>query len=726
MDPVDFGKLNIGLIMAVRAYQQVREAEEPDASISIKLRFQGDLAEIEALGFETHSVSGDQALGEIKFRDIPKVAKHPGVISLSAGGEWQIALDTAVADGRVRASSAANIGGATPDGLWHADPATGTFTPAADATGKDVIVAIIDTGIDFTHPAFMSQLTPTKKTHIKRIWDQGLKPGSLAECPDFNLFESKKTYGVEFKDAQIEAALNGGAPIAHKDCNGHGTHVAAIAAGGTLFPGGGDAKIVGVAPEADIIAVKVLDVPQRPDGAPDIKFRLAAGFGGDVSQVTQIHDAIMYCLKTAHAMGKPVVINMSMGNSAEPGDGLDDDAVWIDGMVDPAKPAGPKNFPKRAIIVKASGNDGALARRQVAHIKVPDTGEITIPFELKDERVGVNTKFKNCADAIHKLPVRVDIWYRRNFDLVKFALKLPRKTTFGADMGVAGWEDHAFILRSGPPPSLVLVGAAPNVHQVFAKHNAEGEVMHPSGSPLRRHSFLLVVAPKVSGATVSYAEGIYEVRIKAPKDTELFAMCAVRPFAPKKFVTFRIASTMADGVTALHPNIGVTSEFSATDTLGQHVITVASYNDTDGVAANAEHHKIAASSSRGPLRDFSNPTGSLPLIATKPDIAAPGVKIKSAESANTQSRPLAPTAAWLDGVRFIEMSGTSMAAPFITGVVALMLDKDPDLNVTQVRTALTTGAAGRPGKDPAPPGDAHKNAYGSGMVDGLKSHQSTP
>jgi hypothetical protein len=46
-----------------------------------------------------------------------------------------------------------------------------------------VIVAVIDTGIDFTHPMFMSQLTPTKKTRIKRIWDQGLTPASLSECP---------------------------------------------------------------------------------------------------------------------------------------------------------------------------------------------------------------------------------------------------------------------------------------------------------------------------------------------------------------------------------------------------------------------------------------------------------------------------------------------------------------------------------------------------------------
>ncbi|MEI9927554.1 MAG: S8 family serine peptidase [Sphingomonas sp.] len=78
-----------------------------------------------------------------------------------------------------------------------------------------------------------------------------------------------------FDAAAIEAALNGGAALAHRDCIGHGTHVAATAAGGVIFPSGGDARLVGVAPEADIIAVKALDVPRRID-----YFTGPAQFGG--------------------------------------------------------------------------------------------------------------------------------------------------------------------------------------------------------------------------------------------------------------------------------------------------------------------------------------------------------------------------------------------------------------------------------------------------------------
>jgi subtilisin family serine protease len=723
MDPAQLQKLDTGLSIAVRAYEESRGTGDADAAISVNLRFEGDLAAIEALGFEAHSVAEDQALGVIRLRDVARVAAHPNVIRISAGVEPSLYLDTAVSDGRARASSTATVG-AGGDGLWHAVAATGALTAGANATGKDVIVAVIDTGIDFTHPTFMSQITPTKKTRIKRIWDQGLPPGSIAECPDVALLASANTYGVEYKNDpppndQIDAALSGGPPVLHKDCEGHGTHVAAIAAGGVFFPAGGDAKFVGVAPEADIIAVKLLDVPDS------IKFRLAAGFGAEVSFATRFRDAVIYCLRTARAMGKPVVINMSFGADSEAGDGLDDDARWVDARMDPAQPPGPLNFPTGAIVVKAAGNSGDAARQQVAKITVPAAGQITVPLELKDDRVGVNTKFKNCAETLHKQAVRADFWYRRNFDVVRFALRLPNQAAFSADMGIGGFLDQSFILRFGPP-RIAFVASAANVHRVFASHGTEASVPHPAGGSLRRHDFDVILLPKVSAGTVTYAEGIYEVRIKAPAGTEIFLMCGVVGFAPGKSVKFRVASTMADGVTAPDPNIVLTSEFSATDTLGQYVITVAAYNDTDGVAADPVHHHIAAFSSRGPLRDFSDPPGSKPLIATKPDVAAPGVKIKAAESADTKARPLVPTAAWLDGVRFVEKNGTSMAAPFISGVVALMLDKKSDLTITQARAALTTGAAGRPGANPSPPGAAHTNAYGSGMVDALQTHLSTP
>ena len=134
----------------------------------------------------------------------------------------------------------------------------------------------------------------------------------------------------------------------------------------------------------------------------------------------------------------------------------------------------------------------------------------------------------------------------------------------------------------------------------------------------------MLLRPKEIGTNVFYIPGIYEVKITAPAGTEIFAMCLRHGWDPGKRVTCEIATQMQNGsAPAAAVTSGLTSDSSAVDTLGKHVITVAAYNDTDGIAG-VDHHAIANFSSQGPLRDFSDPPGSRPLIATKPDIAAPG------------------------------------------------------------------------------------------------------
>lgn len=717
----EFEKLDSHLLMLLRAYEESPE-RDPDDGISLGLRFTGDLAPIEALGFQTHSVSGQEARGVVRFKDLRAIAAHPGVLWISAGRPRRPHLEVAPKDIRARATTAGGIGSGG-DGLWHAVDATGVLTQAGNTTGAGVIVAVIDTGIDFTHPMFMSQLTPTKVTRILRIWDQGLSPTALADCPPLALLQSPNRYGVEFDYTEINTALNGGAAVAHKDCEGHGTHVAGIAAGGVKFPAGtagADATRVGVAPEADIIAVKLLDTPDV------IRYRLATGFGSQVGWDDQFRDAVLYCLRTARNLGKPVVINMSFGDSHEPGDGLDSEARWLDSVLDPAKPAGPLNFPTRAVVVKASGNDGDLKDRFVARIKFPAgaASSITVPLVVKDDPSRTSSMRRtNCASVLHNPPLYVSFWYRRDFDNVKFAVKLPFRNTFSADMGVGGNFDFGLILRPGPPPSLAFVPITTRVHRVSFLHGGDQAVPHPSGGTVRRHEVTLTVTPKTVGSDVTYLEGIYEVRITAPGDSEIFLMGDFAEWGLTA-AAFTIADTMADG-SPLPPDVAasVTNEFSAADTGGANVLTVAAYDDKNTVAG--ADHPIADFSSRGPLRDFSDPPGSKPLIATKPDLSAPGVNINSAWGVNTDAGIPIRTPAWKAGVRFIEHDGTSMAAPVVTGVVALMLDKKATLSTTDVRTILRTAAAGRPGNSPGGPGTAHDRAYGAGMVAARESHDAT-
>lgn len=111
------------------------------------------------------------------------------------------------------------------------------------------------------------------------------------------------------------------------------------------------------------------------------------------------------------------------------------------------------------------------------------------------------------------------------------------------------------------------------------------------------------------------------------------------------------------------------------------------------VDANNSSWPIASFSSRGPTRCTLD--GSQ---AIKPDIAAPGVDVRSS----------------IPGGGYAYYSGTSMASPHVNGVVALMREVNPDLPVNDIKqiiyeTAYDLGTAGE------------DNSYGWGMIDAYEA-----
>ena len=117
-----------------------------------------------------------------------------------------------------------------------------------------------------------------------------------------------------------------------------------------------------------------------------------------------------------------------------------------------------------------------------------------------------------------------------------------------------------------------------------------------------------------------------------------------------------------------------------------YVITVGAIDD-NGTATTADD-ALASWSSRGPTAIDNLP---------KPDLAAPGRKVVSLRSPGStldlelRDRvvagldPLAPA--------YFRLSGTSMAAPVVTGVVALMLERSPTLTPAQVKARLKNTAS---------------------------------
>ncbi len=116
---------------------------------------------------------------------------------------------------------------------------------------------------------------------------------------------------------------------------------------------------------------------------------------------------------------------------------------------------------------------------------------------------------------------------------------------------------------------------------------------------------------------------------------------------------------------------------------GEQVLSIANLDDV--------RQRINISSSQGPTRDGR----------FKPDLAAPGTEVVAALGFNFE-----------DDQQWIGMTGTSMASPFVCGVVGLMLAENHRLTASQIRGILQRTARPLPNAD-----FSWRNDAGYGVID---------
>lgn len=119
------------------------------------------------------------------------------------------------------------------------------------------------------------------------------------------------------------------------------------------------------------------------------------------------------------------------------------------------------------------------------------------------------------------------------------------------------------------------------------------------------------------------------------------------------------------------------------------IITVGATNDAQTATPSDDY--VVSFSSRGPTIDG----------LTKPDVVAPGTYIMSTKNDRNGT--------WRRGY-YQEMSGTSMATPIAAGIVALMLDANPNMTPDQIKSKLMSTATDL-GVDANTQGAGYINAY---------------
>jgi subtilisin family serine protease len=650
----------------------IHPAIEQGYKLSVFMDFSGDIKKIESLGFETAGMESEtEALGDIDLKDLEQIAASNQVEYFRFGSEMRMELSTSVGEINVRGTG--NIWEVKADKKGF-DDKTGTGTVY---TGKGVVIGIIDSGIDFNHPVFFETETPKKKTRIKRIWDQGLRPKDGEKAPDKARFGKAHTYGVEYKDKHINDVLqkkSGAKPVRHKDCNGHGTHVAAIAAGDgrAAVPKKKNStyRHIGVAPQADIIVVKIMHLIKSPKKDNDDK-KTTVGF------YERLMDAINYIVNVADKdlANKPVSINYSAGGGGGPADGLTDIEKKIRERFEGEKGKG-------KIFVKSAGNKGTDKPGKEAYglVTLPNDGKVTLTFEVYDKRTK-KTSYDKCDEKDDTKNIDLDIWYKDiSPNTVEARLKVEGESTFKPKLVI------------GPPQSGSLGSGKTYKFQHRQEVGKRPATSTHAAMDVKRNNISLKLIPNCG----KHRTGKYEVELKGPKDTEFHVWCDIMYKYGLKFLS-------ASPAGALKIKTGADQEHLITVPGGAtNILTVAAYDDADG--------KLAYFSSRGPLTDYSSAGKA---YTDKPDIAAPGWKIFSAHSNYTRPPGKSPCCKKTSPADYKKKSGTSMSAPHVTGVAALMLQKNKDLKAEKIVELIRTHI--RPGTPP------DKDTFGAGKLNGIKA-----
>ena len=216
--------------------------------------------------------------------------------------------------------------------------------------GQGILIAVLDSGIDYTHPEFRN---PDGSTRILAVWDQ---TGNGNPPEGFEL-------GTEYSREEMNEALrnidNAEAQLSIRDLSGHGTAVAAIAAGNS-----------GVASQAQLLIVKLGN--PAPDSFP---------------KTTELMMAVEYAYRKALEVQMPLVINLSFGTVYGPHNGTGLLETYLDEMMGRWK----------SVIVAGTGNEGNAAGHTA--VTLQEGVQTEIQFGVAAGEAGLNVQlWKNYTD----------------------------------------------------------------------------------------------------------------------------------------------------------------------------------------------------------------------------------------------------------------------------------------------------------------------------------------
>jgi len=566
-------------------------------------------------GVKVLAISGDIYALQIPYSRLSEVLSKPYVKRASFGRKYRLLLDSA------RSSTRANYA--------H----QGINLPRA-FTGKGVIIGIFDSGIDLLHPDFRDE----NGSRVLYLWD--MTEDVFPKPPEG--FDWGREYTKEEIDNNLENVLQ-------KDKNGHGTHVAGIAGGN----GSSKNEYKGFAPEANFIIVS----GERQNGST---FYVDEG----------IIAACSYIFQKADALGRPCVINLSLGSILSSHDGEDLLSKALSNLVSEKK--------GRAIVASA-GNEGDLLIHSGGDLQQGKRYEILLyPFNLCDYFPEM------CPDIPNYFLFGSDIWTSSGvIDSIYVGIYSRIDLSLQGEKGFSATDVFDNVQIFDENDNLVgLVSISneflPNSDNFLILISNEGV----EDMPIENYLWSIVLKTKKDGRFDSWSS--------IPIGSQNPPMSRYPRFPSDNAMTI---NSPADGKKIISVGAYV-SKNKFTNIMGE-------LNDWSDIYSLGE---VADFSSRGPSRDGR----------TLPIITAPGMIVFSALSGDTDPENLDSTTIEASGT-YIGMAGTSMSAPCVAGAIALLFEQNPNLYIDETIELLKLSAR----KDVFT-GNIPNNDYGWGKLDVLR------
>ena len=245
--------------------------------------------------------------------------------------------------------------------------------PYLQLKGQGTAIAIVDSGIDYRNPLFQNEMG----SRILCIWDQTLE-GDGTEVP----------YGRVFWKNDIDRALASENPleiVPSTDTNGHGTRMAAVAAG-NYFP---EENFSGAAPEAMLIVVKVKQAKKYLR-----EFYLFPS-EAELFQENDIMMGVDFAVRTANDRKLPLSVCLGIGSSQGAHIGRNPLSIYVD-------------YASQFSLISASiaaGNEGA-ARHHYAGRLTHRENQASAELRVGNKEPGFTMEFWGEPPEIYNLSLQ--------------------------------------------------------------------------------------------------------------------------------------------------------------------------------------------------------------------------------------------------------------------------------------------------------------------------------